>query len=155
MVALPPEQRALRHISKPLRWQMKNLIDRTRWPVLVTYSDESVGHTGHVYKCSGWTPTSRRLAKTVTVDGSRVSSYSNGGSAVHVDPIVGSAWLQRWEHRPSASVHAAELGLDACSPGHLTDAQCATLHERHWERVLTGKKWRSGAQAARYERKVG
>jgi hypothetical protein len=33
---------------------MNVLIDRTRWPVLVTYSDIGQGHTGHVYKCSGW-----------------------------------------------------------------------------------------------------
>lgn len=48
MVAVPRAERELRHISKPLRRQMKDLIDRTRWPVLVTYSDEGLGHTGHV-----------------------------------------------------------------------------------------------------------
>lgn len=79
MVALPRSERALRHISKPLRQQMRRLIDRTRWPVLVTYSDEGQGHTGHVYKCSGWTPTVRSHRPIrETVDGARASSYSNG-----------------------------------------------------------------------------
>jgi hypothetical protein len=79
MVAVPAEQRRLKHISKALKRQMR-LIDRSRWPVLVTYSDESVGHTGHVYKCSGWTPTTRKRVRTYAVDGVRTSSYQNGVS---------------------------------------------------------------------------
>lgn len=43
MVAVPRDQRRLNHVSKPLRYQMRGLIDRTRWPVLVTYSDEGEG----------------------------------------------------------------------------------------------------------------
>jgi len=31
------------------------LIDRTRWPVLVTYADEWQGHSGTIYKAAGWT----------------------------------------------------------------------------------------------------
>ena len=31
------------------------LIDRDRWPVLVTYADEWQGHTGAIYKAAGWT----------------------------------------------------------------------------------------------------
>lgn len=34
-------------VSKPLRRQMRVEIDRGRWPVLITYSDEGQGHTGH------------------------------------------------------------------------------------------------------------
>lgn len=62
MVAVPKDERELKHVSKPLREQVKKLIDRTRWPVLVTYSDEGQGHTGYVYKCSGWEATTRRRA---------------------------------------------------------------------------------------------
>lgn len=54
MVAVPRDDRALNHVSKPLRRQMRREIDRTRWPVLITFSDEGQGHTGYVYKCSGW-----------------------------------------------------------------------------------------------------
>ena len=83
MVAVPKDERALKHISKPLKYQMRRRIDRSRWPVLITYSDESVGHTGYVYQCSGWTPTVRHRVKTLTVDGKRVSRYSNGGRSDH------------------------------------------------------------------------
>lgn len=31
------------------------LLDRTRWPVLVTYADTRLGHTGAIYKATGWT----------------------------------------------------------------------------------------------------
>lgn len=132
MVAVPKEERRLRHISKPLRRQMRQLIDRTRWPVLVTYSDESMGHTGYVYKCSGWTATARNLAKTVTVDGKRVSRYANGGMAQHEGAEQGEAWIQRWEHRITTDPKA--------------------LFDAHWLRVaVPGKRWRSGAQAYTYK----
>lgn len=31
------------------------LIDRDRWPVLVTYADTRLGHTGAIYKATNWT----------------------------------------------------------------------------------------------------
>jgi hypothetical protein len=31
------------------------LIDRDRWPVLLTYADEALGHTGGIYKATNWT----------------------------------------------------------------------------------------------------
>lgn len=31
-----------------------NLIDRERWPVLVTYADTALGHTGAIYKATNW-----------------------------------------------------------------------------------------------------
>lgn len=37
-----------------LRRSMR-LIDRQRWPVLVTYADEGQGHTGGIYTAAGWT----------------------------------------------------------------------------------------------------
>lgn len=30
------------------------LIDRTRWPVLLTYADRRLGHTGAIYKATNW-----------------------------------------------------------------------------------------------------
>lgn len=80
MVALPRNRRLLNHVSRPLRRQMRILIDRTRWPTLVTYSDEGQGHTGHVYKCSGWQPTTRSKVRIYENNkGERRSSYSSGG----------------------------------------------------------------------------
>jgi tRNA U34 5-carboxymethylaminomethyl modifying GTPase MnmE/TrmE len=76
--ALPREERRLRHISKPLKRQMRDLIDRTRWPVLVTYSDEGQGHLGHVYKCSGWQKTTRKRAQVLSV---AIVGYTNAGKS--------------------------------------------------------------------------
>jgi hypothetical protein len=132
MVAVPRERRRLKHISKPLRYQMQHLIDRTRWPVLVTYSDEGAGHNGYTYQCSGWKATVRNRARTQTVDGRRVSRYSNGANVHHADAVDGWTWIQRWEHWITPV------------PG--------TLFAMHWRRVPTGRTWRSGAPAYRYER---
>jgi hypothetical protein len=134
MVAVPKGERRLRHISKPLRYQMKWLIDRTRWPVLLTYHDEGQGHTGHVYKCSGWQPTARALRPTCQVDGKRVSAYRNGYYGER--PFSGKTWIQRWEHRvcPQGEAHT-------------------WLENQGWQRIpIPGKVWRSGTQAYTYRK---
>ena len=100
MVAVPREARDLRHISRPLRRQMRALLDRGRWPVLVTYSDESQGHTGHVYRCSGWQPTDRvRRPAYQDAAGRRISAYRAGVTATGGLTRIDDIWLQRWEHR--------------------------------------------------------
>jgi hypothetical protein len=132
MVAVPREDRKLRHISRPLRRQMRSLIDRGRWPVLVTYSDEGQGHTGHVYKCSGWEKTTRRRRPTFSDEqGRRVSSYSCGVHDIGELVRGGRVWIQRWEHW-------------ACERG-----QAAKWVETHgWRRVpRPGRRWASGNQA--------
>lgn len=104
MVAVPKGQRKLKHISKPLRAQMHDEIDRTRWPVLVTYSDEGQGHTGYVYQCSGWEKTARS-SRPYFVDkyGNRASSYSNGRH--------GARELKRGGHHYDSTM--GTLGLSA------------------------------------------
>jgi hypothetical protein len=135
MVAVPKDQRALVHVSKPLRVQMRRLIDRGRWPVLVTFSDEGQGHTGHVYKCSGWEKTTRKRVPVLTLsDGSRASRYSNGRTGGRDLVRAGWTWINRWEHW-------------ACERG-----QAARWMADHgWRRVPTGRKYRSGAPAFRWE----
>ncbi len=138
MVAVPSNERRLRHVSKPLRRQMLTLIDRTRWPVLVTYSDEGLGHSGHVYKCSGWTSTERaervyyldaedRRASFTTSDKDRPArGLRRGGTTI----------LQRWEHW-------------ICEQGQAGD----WMRSQGWRRVeVPGKVWRSGNQAFTYVR---
>lgn len=135
MVAVEKADRALKHISKPLRVQMRRLIDRTRWPVLVTFSDESQGHTGHVYKCSGWQKTSRkRVPIFEDASGRRTSRYSNGKTGGRDLIHVGWAWVQRWEHWICPRGQALEW---------------ATAHG--WGRVPSGRVYRSGAPAFRWE----
>ena len=130
MVAVPRSERALKHISKPLMVQMKKLIDRTRWPVLITYSDSSVGHTGYVYQCSGWEKTlSRSTNVFVDSTGARVSSYQNG--VVAPRSRSGVAEIQRWENW-------------ACARG--SAKQFVEMHG--WKVVpIFGKVWASGRQA--------
>jgi hypothetical protein len=143
MVAVPRKDRRLRHISKPLRRQMNHLIDRTRWPVLITYSDEGQvndkgePHNGFVYECSGWTATVRHRAPVhESIDGARCSSYSAGKHGTRDLVHVGSTWIQRWESH-------------ACAKG-AADAWMALYG---WERVaLLGKTWKSGRQAHTYVR---
>lgn len=130
MVAVPRDARALKHISRPLRHQMRHLIDRGRWPVLVTFNDVGQGHTGHVYKCSGWKRGEERKADTRTADdGSRVSRYSNGKT--HPERGTrGQTTLVRWEHW-------------ACDRGHAAEYIAA----HGWSRVPTGRRWTSGNPA--------
>ncbi len=135
MVAVPRDLRRLNHVSRPLRRQMKHLIDRTRWPVLITYSDEGEGHTGHVYKCSGWKPTARRRSPRFRdADGRRASSYSNGKHAGRTLVRDGASMIQRWEHWACARGQAHEWMIT-----------------NGWRRMpVVGKVWRSGAQAYTY-----
>ena len=139
MVAVPKVERALKHISKPLKWQMKTGIDRGRWPVLVTFSDEGLGHTGYVYQCSGWTPTSRKRARQFVNDtGQRSSPYSAGKMRTNELNSIGSAWLQRWEHW-------------ACAP----EAVAGWVESKGWVREpIPGRVWRSGNPAYRWVKKV-
>ena len=131
MVAVPKAERRLNHVSKPLRRQMRTLIDRQRWPVLVTYSDEGQGHTGHVYKCSGRVPTLRARRKTFSIDGKRASPYSNGKYGGRQLVRGEDTEIQRWEHR-------------VCAPG----STCEYMAAACWYKVaVPGKTWRNGAQA--------
>jgi hypothetical protein len=138
MVAVDKKDRRLKHVSKPLMEQMHERIDRTRWPVLITYSDEGEGHTGYTYQCSGWEKTTRTQVKTyVDEQGHRVSPYSNGEYAKRQGvKQLGFTWVQRWEHW-------------MCERGYAQN----WLTTHGWARVaIPGKKWRSGNPAYRYER---
>lgn len=135
MVAVPRSERRLNHVSKPLRRQMRTLIDRGRWPVLVTYSDEGQGHTGHVYRCSGWEKT-RRSRAVVYEDacGRRRSRYSGGMSVAAKLHKIGHTYIQRWEHW-------------ACPRGEVSEH----MARNGWRREpIPGKVWRSGRQAHRW-----
>ena len=136
MVAVEKTDRSLKHISKPLRVQMRRMIDRTRWPVLVTFSDEGQGHLGHVYKCSGWEKTTRkRVPIFENAEGRRTSRYSNGKTGGRDLTRVGWTWVQRWEHWVCAKGEAAEW-----------------MARHGWRRIANGRTYRSGAPAFRWER---
>lgn len=132
MVAVPKSERSLKHVSKPLMLQMKRYIDRGRYPVLVTYSDEGQGHTGYVYKCSGWTPTTRSESITYeSQNGVRTSKYSAGRVVSSNLTRTGHTFIQRWEQW-------------ACPRGGVVE----WMKGHGWVREpVHGKFWRSGAQA--------
>lgn len=114
---------------------MKHLIDRTRWPVLVTYSDEGQGHDGYVYKCSGWTATVKSEQPfSENEAGERVSEYSNGKKSP--GRRVGETVIQRWEHRICPVGAAAQYMADG-----------------GWIRVaIEGKTWANGSQRHTWKR---
>ncbi len=137
MVALPRAERRLKHLSNPLKVQMHHLIDRTRWPALVTFSDEGKGHTGHVYKCSGWTKTTRSETPNFEDEGgARVSKYQSGVSSLEGLVRAGWSWKQRWEH-------------------HVVPPELALAHmESGWRHEpIPGKFWKSGNPAYRWVRR--
>lgn len=137
MVAIPRAERRMQHISKALRQQARFMIDRTRWPVLITYSDEGLGHCGHVYKCAGWQRTDRNLRpQYVNAAGARVSTYAGGECSTAGLTKVGVAYIQRWEHW-------------VCTRGEA--ARWMAAHG--WVReAVPGKTWRSGNPASRWVR---
>lgn len=127
MVAVPKAERAW-HISKPLRWLMRTGLDRTRWPVLVTYSDSLAGHTGFVYQCSRWKRDGSSSAKTwVDDEGRRRARYANGGARQEGLTRGPDTTLTRWVDR-------------VCPPG----AERAWMEAHGWRQVPSGKVWRSG-----------
>ena len=135
MVAVPREERRLRFISTPLRIQMAELLDRARWPALVTFSDEGQGHNGHVYLCSGWQKTARTRTTNFENDqGVRTSKYSNGRSDPTRLQPCGHSWKQRWEHHIVPPEQAA-----------------AHMHAAGWRHEpIPGKVWASGRPAHRW-----
>jgi hypothetical protein len=138
MVAIPREERPdLPKLSKALRLIARDHIDRTRWPVLVTYSDASQGHVGHVYKCAGWQREGERKAPFFEdADGRRVSTYVDGKHRSAEGMTRGTATLTRWVHR-------------ACPRGE----EGAWL-ARSFDDVDAGHAWKNGKRARKLVRKA-
>jgi hypothetical protein len=55
------------------------LIDRKRWPCLVTYADDWRGHTGAIYRASNWTYVGKtKLEATFTINGVMTARKAGG-----------------------------------------------------------------------------
>lgn len=137
MVAVPREKRRLNHVSKPLRRIMRREVDRGRWPVLLTYSDAGMGHTGHVYVCSGWQRDGDQARRAfVDCGGVRRSTYANGITSRAGLTRIADTVLTRWVHR-------------ACPEGE----EATWMAAHGWVREpVPGKRWRNGSQAYRVVR---
>lgn len=56
----------------------RKLIDRLRWPCLVTYADEWMGHTGAIYKADNWTYIGKTKPSAVYRIGNRMTARKAG-----------------------------------------------------------------------------
>lgn len=82
------------------------LINRARWPVLVTYADEMQGHEGGIYKASGWLFDGLTAPAARYIRGGRVVS-TRSGSGTHRRKdmeargaeLVGYSRKRRFVHR--------------------------------------------------------
>lgn len=65
------------------------LIDRVRWPVLVSYADEWRGHTGAIYKATGWTECGRtKPERTYQIKGRMVSRKAGPHTRTHAEMLA-------------------------------------------------------------------
>lgn len=80
-------------------------IDRTRWPVLITFADKWQGHTGAIYKAAGWIACGMtKPERTYTKDGVMIARKAGPHTRTHNEMIalgcelVGSYSRYRWVH---------------------------------------------------------
>lgn len=79
MCAVNSDQRSFR-LRNVIKKVLKSKIEKSRFDTVVTYADTSLGHTGYIYKISGFQFDGEVLAKKLEIDGIRVSRYNNGKS---------------------------------------------------------------------------
>lgn len=81
-LAIIPE--APRNAASFLMARSIALIDRARWPVLVTYADSWRGHTGAIYKATGWAEDGQTAPEAVyTIKGRMVARKAGGRTRTH------------------------------------------------------------------------
>lgn len=67
----------------------RKLIDRNRWPVLVTYADDWRGHTGSIYRADNWTYCGLTKPEAVyTIDGRMVARKAGPKTRTHAEMIA-------------------------------------------------------------------
>lgn len=71
-------------LSKSVR-----MIDRTRWPVLVTYADSWRGHTGAIYLAAGWEYCGEMKPEaTYTLNGRMIARKAGGRTRTHAEMLA-------------------------------------------------------------------
>lgn len=134
MVAVPREQRDW-VLSSLLREILDGHLDRTRYPVVATWSDYGVGHNGAVYRQAGMKRGGAVQRPVYELDGVRRAGTAGGGARTEAQR-VGETRLRLWTDR-------------VCPIGE----EGAWMAAHGWRRVpVPGKTWRSGAPAHRWER---
>lgn len=65
------------------------LLDRERWPILVTYADTGQGHTGAIYKATGWERHGETAPRPVyTLDGRHVATQAGDHTRRHDEMLA-------------------------------------------------------------------
>jgi len=76
----------------------QKMIDRVRWPCLVTYADDWQGHTGTIYKASNWKYVGKTGAEaTYTLDGRMIARKAGPKTRTHAEMLeLGAVLLGRF-----------------------------------------------------------
>ncbi len=75
--------------------QSRKLIDREKWPCLVTYADEWRGHTGGIYKADNWQYVGMTKPEAVyTINGHMIARKAGGKTRTHLEMQLMGAQLQ-------------------------------------------------------------
>lgn len=65
------------------------LIDRAKWPCLVTYADEWRGHSGGIYKAAGWSYVGRtKPERTYTLNGRMTARKAGPKTRTHAEMLA-------------------------------------------------------------------
>lgn len=82
------------------------LVDRDRWPILVTYADQWQGHSGTIYKAAGWRQCGQsKPERRYLINGVMVSRKAGPKTRTHQEMLdlgaecVGAFSAIRFEHR--------------------------------------------------------
>lgn len=71
------------------------MIDRTRWPVLLTYADTAHGHTGSIYKATNWEELGKTPAGDVWIDSQgRQCGRKRGGKTLTRSEMLARGYSQ-------------------------------------------------------------
>lgn len=84
------------------------MIDRERWPCLVTYADEWQGHTGAIYKATNWEEQGKTAPEpTYVKDGRMIARKAGGRTRTHAEMLaMGAECVGRFARRKFVSVFA-------------------------------------------------
>jgi len=84
------------------------LIDRERWPCLVTYADEWQGHTGAIYRATNWEERGKtKPERTYVKNGRMIARKAGGRTRTHGEMLeMGAECVGKFARRKFVSVLA-------------------------------------------------
>lgn len=93
-LACAPE--APRNAASFLLGRSMALIDRSRWPVLLTYADTALGHTGAIYRATNWTCLGEVRAGDVWIDAEgRQAGRKRGGRSLTFAEMLSAGYTRK------------------------------------------------------------